>query len=206
MKKLLFGALLSCFILSNAINVNAQHEAGKMHFDLYHGIPGHTGIIFRALVQETDAGSKESSTLGNLGFRFQYYITPTFAMGIDANYTKREAVFSYQDIDPTSNAVYTDRLQQTVTRAMIRTSWEFLESNGFQVNWANSIGYRSAVWSISSTNPIYETPSGTTRGAIPVAIRSALGMRYLFTENIGINLEFGIGGGALVNGGLTIAL
>jgi hypothetical protein len=208
MKKILLVVLLACFIMSIPSTVKAQHEEGKMHFDLYHGLPPHTGLLFRTLVQEiedgVDAESKESSTIGNIGFRFQYYIIPTFAMGIDANYTKRDLVVSYLDVG--SNALYTDQIQQTVTRVMVRTSWEFLEKNGFQVNWANSIGYRSAIWSASSTDPAYVTPSQTARGVIPLAFRTALGMRYMFTDNIGVNLEIGVGGGALANGGLTIAL
>ncbi|MFT7158553.1 MAG: hypothetical protein ACI8Q1_003586, partial [Parvicella sp.] len=31
-----------------------------------------------------------------------------------------------------------------------------------------------------------------------------LGGRYFFTDNIGMNLEFGVGGGALIQGGLAL--
>ena len=73
----------------------------------------------------------------------------------------------------------------------------------FQVNWANSIGYRTASWTVT----------GVDAGGIdvltvsfPLALRTAIGMRYFLTESIGLNAELGLGGGSNVHAGLTFKL
>ena len=199
MKKISLITIAAFVMFSIATKVNAQHEKGEIQIDLYHGLPPHTGIIFRAISSVSVDETVEVKTLGNLGLRFQYYLAPKFALGVDANYTSRSAT-----LIETSTG-YEEKIQQTVIRAMVRTSWEFLKAGGFEMNWNNSIGYRTAGWKWSDSDP-----SGTINpdwsGGVPIAFRSALGFRYMFTKNIGINLEAGILGGALLNGGLTITL
>ena len=199
MKKFLFATVTIGLMLSNSMAVNAQHEKGKIQIDLYHGLPQHTGILFRAISSVTVDETVEIKTLGNLGLRFQYYLAPKFALGIDANYTNRSATINY------ALTGFEEKIQQTVIRAMLRTSWEFVKSGGFEMNWNNSIGFRNASWNWSATDPDL-TINTDWNGGIPIAFRSALGFRYMFTENVGLNLEVGVLGGALLNGGLTIAL
>jgi|TARA_B110000879_G_scaffold70898_1_gene98991 hypothetical protein len=199
MKKILFATVTIGLMLSNCMAVNAQHEKGKIQIDLYHGLPQHTGILFRAISSVTVDETVEIKTLGNLGLRFQYYLAPKFALGIDANYTNRSATINY------TLTGFEEKIQQTVIRAMLRTSWEFVKSGGFEMNWNNSIGLRNASWNWSATDPDL-TINTDWNGGVPIAFRSALGFRYMFTENVGLNLEVGVLGGALLNGGLTIAL
>ena len=199
MKKILFATVTIGLMLSNCMAVNAQHEKGKIQIDLYHGLPQHTGILFRAISSVTVDETVEIKTLGNLGLRFQYYLAPKFALGIDANYTNRSATINY------ALTGFEEKIQQTVIRAMLRTSWEFVKSGGFEMNWNNSIGLRNASWNWSATDPDL-TINTDWNGGVPIAFRSALGFRYMFTENVGLNLEVGVLGGALLNGGLTIAL
>ena len=199
MKKFLFATVTIGLMLSNSMAVNAQHEKGKIQIDLYHGLPQHTGILFRAISSVTVDETVEIKTLGNLGLRFQYYLAPKFALGIDANYTNRSATINY------ALTGFEEKIQQTVIRAMLRTSWEFVKSGGFEMNWNNSIGLRNASWNWSATDPDL-TINTDWNGGVPIAFRSALGFRYMFTENVGLNLEVGVLGGALLNGGLTIAL
>ena len=199
MKKILFATVTIGLMLSNCMAVNAQHEKGKIQIDLYHGLPQHTGILFRAISSVTVDETVEIKTLGNLGLRFQYYLAPKFALGIDANYTNRSATINY------TLTGFEEKIQQTVIRAMLRTSWEFVKSGGFEMNWNNSIGLRNASWNWSATDPDL-TINTDWNGGVPIAFRSALGFRYMFTENVGLNLEVGVLGGSFLNGGLTIGL
>ena len=199
MKKISLITITVFVMFSIATKVNAQHEKGEIQIDLYHGLPPHTGIIFRAISSASVDETVEIKTLGNLGLRFQYYLAPKFALGIDANYTNRSATINY------TLTGFEEKIQQTVIRAMLRTSWEFVKSGGFEMNWNNSIGLRNASWNWSATDPDL-TINTDWNGGVPIAFRSALGFRYMFTENVGLNLEVGVLGGALLNGGLTIAL
>ena len=201
--QLLTLALVICALFSFTSSVDAQNKEGGMQFDLYHAVPPHQGIIFRAVSTVSDGETVDVSVLGNLGLRFQYYVKPKFALGLDLNYTKRTADLTY--VGGITGLSYTDAIQQTIIRAMIRTSWEFVDSEKFHMNWANSIGYRTADWTFSSTDPLFIPDADWTGGGFP-AFRTAIGMRVMFTENVGLNLEIGVGGGSVANGGLTIAL
>ena len=81
---------------------------------------------------------------------------------------------------------------------MVRTSWEIIHKKSFQLFWANSVGFRSANWSGDFAG--FEVVSS------PLALRTAMGMRYFFTESIGLSLEFGLGGGSSVCLGGAIKL
>ena len=199
MKKISLITITVFVMFSIATKVNAQHEKGEIQIDLYHGLPPHTGIIFRAISSASADETVEVKTLGNLGLRFQYYLAPNFALGIDANYTNRRAT--------TNNTTtgFEEKVQQTLIRAMVRSSWEFLKAGGFEMNWNNSIGYRAAGWDWTDTDP-NGTINDDWSGGAKIAFRSALGFRYMFTENIGLNLEVGVLGGSFLNGGLTIGL
>ena len=199
MKKISLITITVFVMFSIATKVNAQHEKGEIQIDLYHGLPPHTGIIFKAISSASADETVEVKTLGNLGLRFQYYLAPNFALGVDANYTSRSAEFVE------SSTGYEEKIQQTVIRAMVRTSWEFLKAGGFEMNWNNSIGYRAAGWDWTDTDP-NGTINDDWSGGAKIAFRSALGFRYMFTENIGLNLEVGVLGGSFLNGGLTIGL
>jgi hypothetical protein len=51
-------------------------------------------------------------------------------------------------------------------------------------------------------DPFYEDDV-KVKNLYPVAFRFALGGHYFFTDNVGIGMELGIGGGAIINGGLA---
>ena len=132
-----------------------------------------------------------------------------FGVGIDLNYTSRSA--SVVDViftDITGNTDYFDAdITQSIIRAMLRTSWEFVNTEKFQMNWANSIGYRMAPWDFTITS---NDTSGSLSDIIdvgdgwPLAFRTAIGIRYFATDNIGLNMELiGLSGGSLMNAGVS---
>ena len=97
-------------------------------------------------------------------------------------------------------------VNQTVIRAMVRTSWEFYNTEKFQINWANSVGYRNVDWSVTGEDSETYDLSLLDAVSSPLALRTAIGLRYLFTENIGLSMEFGLGGGNRINAGLAFKL
>jgi len=87
---------------------------------------------------------------------------------------------------------------------MIRGSWEFVNTERFNMNWANSIGYKAGKRTF--IDPEDDLGLSFSSGLVPVAIRSALGARFFLTPNIALNTEIGIFGGGLLVGGLTYKL
>ena len=125
----------------------------------------------------------------------------SFGVGLDVSFTSRKGTWDGIGTEIDSNYNYIEEpraAEQTIIRAMIRTSWEIIHKKSFQLFWANSIGYRSVNWK-GDYDSDWQLSS-------PLALRTAMGMRYFFTESIGLSLEFGLGGGSSVCLGGAIKL
>jgi outer membrane protein W len=86
---------------------------------------------------------------------------------------------------------------------MVTFNYHFLESNdNLDAYFMVGAGYGNRSFTFSSTDPNYTEAS--VKSIIPVASRIGVGMRYFFTDNIGLNLAIGFGQGGLVNGGLSL--
>ena len=134
-----------------------------------------------------------------------------FGLGLDINYSSRKVdgnTGSFQDNNG-NNQNFTYDLKQDVIRLMIRTSWEFINNEKLQMNWANSIGYRSSTWTFNVTDNSSASENDLSYDFLssPLAFRTAIGIRYFIIENFGFNFEVvGLSGGAFMNGGLTLKL
>src|SRR3990167_4391743 len=87
--------------------------------------------------------------------------------------------------------------------AMVTFNYHFLESNdNLDAYFMVGAGYSNRSFKFTSTDPDYieDEASGSL---IPVASRVGVGMRYFFTDNIGLNLAIGFGQGGIINGGLS---
>lgn len=212
MKKLFTFLLASAFFLGSYAqdespmeipNLTANNE-GDIIIDVYYGYINKD--VWQATI--TKAPNGKTSTIGPTGARIQYMASDNFGIGVDISFQKRSGTWSdtYSQWNSTTNSYenidYNATYSTTKIKAMIRTSWEFVNTEKFTMNWANSFGYKqvSRIW----TDPYNEFDlSGLS---IPLAIRSALGVRFYFTDNIAIHAEGGVFGGGLLLGGVSIKL
>jgi hypothetical protein len=196
MKKI-FTLLAATALTFASINSQAQAlEKGDFMIDAYYGYVG-PGLIVRtfALNEEGDF-----SVVGPAGLRVQYMVAEKFGIGIDANYQTAKASWSGLSADLT-NRDYDASYSVTKIKFMIRTSWEFVNTEKFTMNWANSIGYKNVNRVLDANNETFSA------GGVPAAFRTAVGMRFFITENINIHADvLGIGGGGIFLGGLSFKL
>ncbi|NQV53171.1 MAG: hypothetical protein HQ500_08300 [Flavobacteriales bacterium] len=170
-------------------------KKGNVIFDLYYG-PAGPGLAARLLAENENG---QTSFLGPIGLRAQYMVTDAFGIGLDAHYATRGA--SWTSYDLITGEPYEATYDVVRIRAMARFSWEFLRTERFNMNWANSVGYKSV-------KRTFDDPFSTeeSTNVIPVAFRTAVGFRFFVTDNIGLNADIGFFGGAFVHGGLSVKL
>ena len=209
MKKIKQTFKLAVILFSSILffgNVSAQEEdasnsenleKGDMIIDLSYSVAGPKGLTWRAISLTSNS---DLSQLGPIGVKFQYMTTESFGVGLDASFTSRKGTWEETDFDfyGYNDSIVSRTAEQTIVRVMVRTSWEIIHKKSFQLFWANSVGFRSANWSGDFAG--FELVSS------PLALRTAMGMRYFFTESIGLSLEFGLGGGSSVCLGGAIKL
>lgn len=209
MKKIfmLFGALA----LSTASFSQTQVEQGNFIIDPYVGIPNWANSILYSNYDGSESTVSNYKTVGGMfsyGGRLEYMVADNFGIGADVNYEVSGFQYDYMDSTYNSNtntwtsAEYNDRYAAKKLRIMARFNYHFVQSDRVDAYAGFGGGYRTVNRSWTSTNPMF-TDDETNVTLIPVAIRLAIGTRIYFTDNIGANLELGLGGGAILQFGIS---
>ena len=87
---------------------------------------------------------------------------------------------------------------------MPRFDFHFSGSDVFDAYFGVGAGYRDRTYYTKTLDPSYEDYN--VNGVLPSALRLAVGGTYFLSDNIGLNMEFGLGGGGLIRTGLSIKL
>lgn len=202
MKKLVLKAMALTVILfgTTQTNLNAQVvEEGTAIFDVYYGFPNlYTAVLKSAYSNEPSVSVSGS---GPIGVRGEYMLTDKIGFGLDINYTNTIAKWT----DIVNSTSYNYEVSVPRFRAMGKFNFHFAQSDVFDAYTAVGAGYSSWKVNVTTNDPTYVDDTSLST-PIPIAFRLALGGRYFVTDNIGLGLEFGLGGGALIHGGLAIKL
>lgn len=203
MKKLLLSIIVgSCMMTSTNVSAQAVEE-GNMLIDVYYGFPNLYTTVFESAY--ANSGSEEDlkiSGFGPLGGRFEYMVADKFGIGVDVNY--QNSIITYSEFDSFDNATYEYEFSTKRLTIMPTFNFHFIESNdNLDVYATIGAGWKNRTFEFTSTDPNYTEDS--QESLVPVSFRIAAGMRYFFTDNIGINTQIGFGGGGgIFNAGLSL--
>lgn len=182
-------------------NVSAQAvEEGNVIIDMYYGFPNLYTEVFKSAY--ANSGTEEDLQIGGigpLGIRGEYMLADKIGLGIDVGFNNSKV--TYTEFDSFDNKSYDYEFKTQKIGAMITFNYHFLDHDALDFYGMVGAGYGNRSFSFTSTDPNYTEASVTS--LIPVAMRIGVGLRYFFTDNIGINLAIGLGQGGLANGGLS---
>lgn len=186
----------SAFLSPSTVKAQAL-EQGNVSLDLYYGF-GSLSKSFLKLI--TDNSTAKSSFLGPMGLKFEYMASDKIGVGAEFNYTSYN--IEWNEVDSATSVNFNYKYTRTIVRIMPRFNIHFGSNENFDGYFGIAAGYRQAFNKWESNDPSYD---GSTSGTlIPFAMRIALGGRYFFTDNFGIHMELGLGGGAMIHGGLSL--
>ena len=133
-------------------------------------------------------------------------LSDKIGLGLDANYTNTFVDYNQNTTDANGDpATYNYKVGRSVIRAMVRMNVHFATSDVLDPYFNIGAGYRTSSFYFDSSDPNYDA-SSVSYNFIPFAMRVGAGLRYYFTDNLGINVEVGFGGGSLAAGGITYKL
>ncbi|MFD1552314.1 hypothetical protein DNU06_11225 [Putridiphycobacter roseus] len=199
---------LGCALLitagTNFSNAQALEE-GNVQLDVYAGYPNLLNSAFKNTEILDFEDEIEFSSIPTVGFRFGYMLSDKISLGIDFNYSS----FSFNYTDEATNYDYQIGLNRI--RAMARFEVHFSQNDKLDMYMPIAAGIHKITPKVSTTDPNEQETVNDVEDILglfdfPVAFRVGFGGRYFFTDNIGLNLEFGLGGGALIEGGLAIKI
>lgn len=203
MKKLSLG-ILTAAALVFGINqqASAQVEQGSIIIDPYYGYPNFGKKLADAVASDS-AENVDITGIGPAGLRAEYLISDNFGIGIDFIYNSVGITYDYTVTDGTGTHNYTDKINQQRFRVHLRMNYHFVQTDVMDAYVGFGAGTNIRRYTATSTDPAYEEPDALSGALIPVSVRIALGTRFYFTENIGLNAELGLGG-PVISAGLSI--
>lgn len=175
-------------------------KQGTILIDGYYGLPFLLGSYLKGL--NGSAGGSvitglSTQNLNHIGGRFEYMLSEKFGMGLEYTYARVTVKYidSYTNSSGgASSQSFTDAI--TKQRILLRMAFHFGESDKLDPYFCFGGGYKSAKYTSNNSNNTQaelETISAALN-LIPVSFRVGGGVRYFFTENIGVNAEVGLGG------------
>lgn len=220
MNKLLLFAILCCCItnsfsqtdsvkVSLALTASSKKEPllkeGDFIVDLYYGAPnlftnfvdvGATfGIDLNMNVGVVDYTTK---SLGPLGGRIEKMVTPFVGVCGEFNYA-----YTSVNLKRTyAGNEYNTTIELPRYRVLVGGNFYFLNTNKVNMYVAARLGYLHMELKIPNTDPYIPLKNLSYPIPVPVTGRLAVGFRYFFIPNLGMNLELGGLGGGLINGGI----
>lgn len=193
-------------LASAALSVGFQHSAtaqveqGNIIIDPYYGFPNFGKEASDGLFNDSIADI-DVTGIGPCGLRAEYLISDNFGVGVDFIYNSFGFKGSYEDLDANNNTqTYTDQVKMQRFRVQLRMNYHFVQTDQMDAYVGFGAGTNIRRFSYSSDNPNYDQPDAVSGALIPVSVRLALGTRFYFTDNIGLNAELGLGGPVLSAG------
>ncbi len=181
-------------------------EQGNFIIDPYYGFPNF-GKSFTEQVS-SDVENTKVTGYGPAGIRLGYMIGDQFEVGVDAIFNGFSLTGTVQDTvyNSTTQTYETETYEARATMQRIRIQARFnyhfdVSSPDLDVYLGFGAGTNNRKYKYFEDNKEVDDGS-TSLTLIPVSFRFAGGMRYYFTDNIGINAELGIGG-PVISAGLS---
>lgn len=194
------GALaLACSIFSVSQTKAQALDEGDMLINAYFGFPNLYSSVLKTAY--ANAGTNEEvGGIGPIGLRGEFMATDRIGIGVDINYANTYIKWS----DDFTGTNYNYEVAVPRLRAMARFNFHFGNSDVFDFYAGVGAGYSSfsATYDSNDPNWIYEEVSNP----LPVAFRACVGSTYFFSDFLGASLELGLGGGALMNFGVSVKL
>lgn len=192
--KIIFATITALLLLnSNSFAQREQSssgnsiEQGTIIIDGFYGYPYYNGVILKALFQNTVGNVRN---INHLGAKVEYMVTDQIGLGVEFTYAN--ASVSYRD---SLYRTYTAGVSKL--RILAKMNFHFATD-------ANIDPYFTVGAGIKQTTFYDNSPNGVewSGNLFPVAIRLGVGMRYFFTDVVGVNAEIGLGG-PLMQGGVS---
>lgn len=202
---ILAGALM---VLGFNSKVKAQAvEEGTILVDATYGFPNlFSAVVKTAYADDPTATNVKISSFGPSALKFEYLVSDKIGLGLEVGYANTALQFTDEAYDDQGNlkGIYDYKVSVPRFRVMPKFAFHFGSNDKFDGYLSASAGYSSTTLKVETNEPGYADDSSLKLN--PFAARIAVGGRYFFTDAVGLNMEFGLGGGALLAAGLAFRI
>ncbi len=191
LKTILVTVIVILFINSVSFAQKGQSSSncvgqGTILIDAFWGFPYINGTLLRAAYSsDSIAMNRTIRNFGHFGGKVEFMVSDKIGLGFEFTYA--DAKIHYQS---SNNLWYTGGIKKY--RILGKMNYHFATTSSIDPYLTWGAGYKST--------KVYDNypgsgPAVTISGIVaPVAFRFGVGLRYFFTDAIGVNAEVGLGG------------
>lgn len=212
MKRKLFTLLFTFLTISSVLHAQINEKRTGV-IQIGYGYPSAMTMLGSALKfsysvsgDVTASSSFSYKGFGPVHVRFEYMVSPMVGIGVSANYQTGSFLFENNYMDADDNYVQTSStFKITSVNALGRVNFHFLKNSkmvdlyyGLGVGYSsNKVDLKFDVKSnfIDNTDKLYteafENFLNDAFKLIPVSVESVFGMRWAFSNNVGMYSEVG---------------
>ena len=137
-------------------------------------------------------GGYKATGMGPFHLRYEYGVSDRIGLGVSVNYVSYGA--KWEDMGDTYE------IGASSWNVLGRMNWHFATGEKLDPYWAVGVGYNSTTWSTKSTDEGYDF---SLKSPLFIGFESVVGLRYYFTDNIGLYAEVGFSK-SLAQAGLAV--
>lgn len=187
------------------------NSTGNIIVDPYYGFPNLGKSFYQSIERADDTQNFKAKGLGPMGLRAEYMVADRIGVGVDfiynsntISYTATDSVYNNSTSTWSTERKEYERVMNRI-RVQARFNFHFNVSNPdldayFGVGAGTNNRYRKYYEEGKEVTDDFKGSGNLT--LLPVSFRVCTGMRYYFSENIGVNAEIGLGG-PLVSAGMS---
>lgn len=170
-------------------------QQGTVLIDAFYGFPYINGTLIKAAYSsDSIGGSSVARNYNQFGAKVEYMVSDKIGIGMEGTY-------ALATVDYRGSNLQTYRAGMSKYRILAKMSFHFATTEHIDPYITWGIGYKNT--------KVYSNEPGDVRevsvNLIPISFRTGIGMRYFFTDVIGVNVEAGIGG-PIVQAGISVRL
>lgn len=167
-------------------------KKGTILIDAFYGFPYFNGTLLKAAYRDSLGNNNQVSNLNHFGGKVEIMLSDKIGVGLEGTWASATARYKGNN-----GQIYTAGIDKI--RILAKFNFHFATSEKIDPYLTGGIGFKNT--KIYTNEP--SAVNDISFNIVPVAFRIGIGMRYFFTDIIGVNAEVGIGG-PLMQGGLSL--
>lgn len=167
-------------------------EKGTILIDGFYGFPYINGTLLKAAYRDSLGRNNQVRNLNHFGGKVEVMLTDKMGVGIEGTWASATVRYIGNN-----GLIYTAGVDKI--RVLAKMSFHFATGENVDPYLTWGLGYKK-------TNVYTNEPgeiNDISLNIVPIAFRVGIGMRYFFTDMIGVNAEVGLGG-PMMQGGLSL--
>jgi outer membrane protein W len=169
-------------------------KKGNILVDAYYGLPYLYSSVLRSTYQKPNNASSVHNN-NQVGGKVEIMLTDKIGVGVEGTYAA--ANISYLD---SNNLRYSAGVNKY--RILAKINFHFATTKKLDPYFTLGAGYMNFKYYQTQPGVNNLSTNEFVQNMIPVSVRASIGLRYFFTDFMGLNAEIGLGG-PLLQGGLS---